>query len=557
MIRIILVLYLFVFINSTLIAQAEFVEVDNLVYQFLDRMYADRFIDDYNSFEKPLTRKKIGDLLKQVQSRIIELSLMDRETLEDLLGEYCFDTTGELTCYESLISTPNVEIPKYNFFDDNEKYLFFYNKKDTFNIFVNLITGLSIISSRDNKNNYFATLASYGGEIRGTFLNRLGFQLYGDNGVAFGDKEVGMSLGFLKHNYKFNEKEEEKFFDKTSGYLNLDFDVVRFKIGNDTRRIGYGNLFPIINDPYVRQSYFDINLNYAFFNFTFSHSKLSGPMSVISDSVAGNINQIEDKYLAYHRIGFRINEHLSFGLGEMIIYSARGMDLSYMNPLSFYKTLEHQNGDRDNALLFIDLENRSIKGIRFFGTYMIDDLNYGKIGTKWWGNQSMLHAGIHFYLLNKHIPMDLEFEYLRVSPYTYTHRINRNNYSNGEFGINGDVAPNSELLFFKINYRFTPRISLNMEFRYLEHGANYYSADNGELVNVGGDLDLGHRTGDSEESVFLSGFKEYSREFCAKLNYEPIRNVTLSGELFFSSGNYDILGRDDNSYILGTITIKI
>ncbi|MHC1737371.1 MAG: hypothetical protein AB9882_05130 [Ignavibacteriaceae bacterium] len=543
-------------LTGAALGQAEYVDADNAVYQFLERMYADKFIDDYDSFEKPITRRKTAELLTEVQTRITELNPIDRETLEDFLGEYCFDLSGTLDCYESLISTPNKESYKYNFLDDNEKYLFFYSRKDSFNIFVNLIAGSEYISAmRDGKKNS-AMLALYGGEVRGTLLNRLGFHFYGDNGNLFGDKEVGESLEFLQYNYKFNEKEDESFYDRTFGYVNLDFELIRFKIGNDTRRIGYGNLSPVINDPFVEQSYFSFQMNYKFLNFSFSHSKLMGNATSIEDPVAGTINKVEDKFLTYHRIGFKVSDHFSFGIGEMIVYSNRGIDLSYINPFSFYKTLEHQNMDRDNATLFFDVENRSIKGLRFFGTYMIDDINAGKIGTKWWGNQSMLHAGAQVFLLNRYLPLDLELEYLRISPYTFSHRINSNSFTNGGYGINGNVAPNSELLFTKINYRFTPRIFLILEFRYTEHGENYPDADK-KIINVGGDASLGHRVGDSEETTFLDGFREYTREFSVLLNYEPIRNVILSSRYYYVSGNYMKTGLSRNSYIESKITIKI
>jgi hypothetical protein len=60
-----------------------------------------------------------------------------------------------------------------------------------------------------------------------------------------------------------------------------------------------------------------------------------------------------DKFLVYHRIGFNINRHFNFGVGEFIIYGRRGIDLSYLNPFAFYKSIEHSNRDRDNSMLFL------------------------------------------------------------------------------------------------------------------------------------------------------------------------------------------------------------
>jgi hypothetical protein len=190
----------------------------------------------------------------------------------------------------------------------------------------------------------------------------------------------------------------------------------------------------------------------------------------------------------------------------MIIYGNRGIDLSYLNPFTFYKSVEHSNQDRDNSMLFFDINYKPASGLKLFSSLLIDDISFGKIGTGWFGNQTLLHAGLFSANLYKIIPADISLEYLRIEPYTLTHRLPGNNFTHNGYNVGEDLQPNSELFFSQINYRFNHRLSCAISFTYAIHGANPLDTD-GSIRNVGGDINLGHRIMDSESVEFLDGIK--------------------------------------------------
>ena len=203
-------------------------------------------------------------------------------------------------------------------------------------------------------------------------------------------------------------------------------------------------------------------------------------------------HRIEEKYIGYHRIGFNFSRHFDFGVGELIIYGDRPIDLSYLNPFNFYKSVEHANQDRDNSMLFFDYNNNSIKGLKLFTTFLIDDMQFGQIGKGWWGNETMFNIGAYSTNLYNIIPLDIHLEYLRIEPYTFRHRLIRNAFTNFGYNLGPDIQPNTGLFFSQINYRFSNRLSLTASFSYSEHGANPVMND-GTIRNVGGDINLGHR----------------------------------------------------------------
>ncbi|MGE5804458.1 MAG: capsule assembly Wzi family protein [Ignavibacteria bacterium] len=509
--------------NASDYAQTEYIPSDNPVYNFLERMESRQIINDYNSFEIPKTRNNVAGYLKEVILNENKLDEVDKKILGDLKIEFEFEIFNTLNNSESLIGSG-----PYDFFSQNEKYLFYLYDSSRANFFINILGEGEGIFLNSSSAKTSAVLSSIGGEIRGTFLNHFGFLLKGTNGFVSGSKQAATARKDLSYNYKLNETPDETFFDETEGYLTVDFDLLRFKFGRDRMKIGYGYIKSFLDDNSPLFDYLSFNLKYEFFSFSYFHGKLQGNPSVEFDSVSGPSNIVEEKYFGYHRLGFNISEDFDFGLGEMIIYGGRPLDFAYLNPFSFYKSIEHSNRDRDNAMLFFDFNNNSFEGLKLFFTFLIDDIKFGKIGTGWYGNQTAINAGLKCYSLYGLLPVDIQFEYLRLEPYTFTHRLSRNSFTNFGYNLGSFLQPNSELYFLQINYRFNHRLDFSVNWSYTLHGANPKNPDGSVKENVGGDILLGHRIFDSDEINFLDGDMEYYRRFSISLNFEPVNRYIIT-----------------------------
>ncbi len=517
------ILLFIIILNCPGAAQTEYVRADNPVYNFLERMESLHLIDGYNSFEIPKTRRVVAVYLSEVIQNKNKLDDADKKILEDLKIEFELEIFNTLSNSQSLIG-PGL----YDLFSQKEKYLYFLSDSSNANLFVNILGEAEGIFLNSASLKTSAFLPSIGGEIRGTFLNKFGFLIKGTNGFVMGSKVAAAARKDLSYNYKLFETEDEKFFDETEGYITADFDLIRFKFGRDRMKIGYGNIKSFLDDNSPLFDYLSFNLKYKFFSFSFFHGKLLGNASVEIDSLSGSTNLIEEKYFGYHRIGFNISSDIDFGLGEMIVYGDRPLDFSYLNPFSFYKTIEHSNRDRDNAMLFLDFNNNSLKGLKLFFSLLIDDIKFQKIGTGWYGNQTAFNAGFKSYNFYPLLPLDIHFEYLRVEPYTFTHRLSRNSFTNFGYNLGSFLHPNSELFFLQINYRFSHRLDFSAGWTYVIHGANPKNSDGSVKENVGGDILFGHRVFDSEETEFLNGDMEYYRRLSVSLTFEPVNQYFIT-----------------------------
>lgn len=363
------------------------------------------------------------------------------------------------------------------------------------------------------------------------------------NGKFWGEKSIARSINELKFNYKFNVDPNvgvtaTDYFDNTEGYFTADYDLVRFKLGRDQKQIGYGQFKNILDVNTPQFDYFSFDINYKFFSFSYFHGKLLGVTSSRIDSIQGKINSVDSKYIGYHRLGFNISRDFSIGAGEMIVYANRPIDLSYLNPFNFYKGIEHSNQDRDNSMLFLDFTNNSIKGIKFFGSVLIDDIDFSKIGTGWYGNQILYNFYLFSTILYDIAPLDLKFQYMRIEPYVYTHRIFDNNYSNLGYSLVSPVEPNSEIFYFGLSYFPYYRLGLNVDLTYSIHGANELNNDGTIHKNVGGDQNIGFRNFDDTKAYFLDGVREYLRSITFSAVFEPVKNYFISAKLTYENSDF-------------------
>jgi len=519
--------FIFVFITSALYSQIGYVNVEHPVYDFLERMQSYQIIDNYDPFELPLSRKDVVNFIKTIDDKRNDLSRIDSDILNDLIVEFKFDIDFKTDTYQSLF-------PKFNVgdhFNQKEKFTYFYQDSSNFNAFINFVGSGELLYSMDTENstNRNASLFTFGAEVRGSFMDNFGYYLRATNGAQFGDKDLAAIKSNLRYNYKYNEnKDDATAFDETEGYLSAEFKYARFKIGRDRMKIGYGTLNSILGNYAPPMDYLSFKMNYSIFSFSFFHGKLLGQMTDNYDPIQGNIRTISDKFLAYHRLSLNFSRHFKLGLGEMIVYSNRTMDLSYLNPFNFYKSAEHANQDRDNSILFSDFQNNSLKGITFYGLVLIDDIDFSELGTDWFGNKILYDFSMTVSPFADSFPFTFGLQYIHIDPYVYTHRIHDNDYTSYQIGLGSNLQPNSQSFITHITYKPHYRVDLKFSFQYTKHGANELDSLGNVSVNHGGDILVGHRVNDSDIAVFLDGILEEYFNYQFIIKYEPIKNYVLT-----------------------------
>jgi hypothetical protein len=224
------------------------------------------------------------------------------------------------------------------------------------------------------------------------------------------------------------------------------------------------------------------------------------------------------------------------GIWESVVYSNRGLELAYMTPFSFLKGTSDNLRDRDNAALGLDATLRPLPGVQIKGTFMLDDIEFGRLGKDstgrfWWQNKIAWNLGVM--LSPSGLPLDATLEYAMVTPYTYTHFSRQNAMTQDGILFAGNLPPNADELKAQVRYFWGGRYPLSLTAAYRRHGRNTYDAQGRLLTNVGGDVlytirrDSLFAPTDRTTVIFLEGDREDRFSLTLAGGLEIIRHVNL------------------------------
>jgi len=252
--------------------------------------------------------------------------------------------------------------------------------------------------------------------------------------------------------------------------------------------------------------------------------------SSITAATVGEFEQVRDerytKYFAANRLKLSFPDLFDFGIGESVIYSSRGIDLAYLNPLIFYKFVEMSLQDRDNATLFFDIQTHFLKNLELQGTFFLDEnilFNLTELDQSI--NKTAYQIGAYVYEPLNIENLSLILEYTRIRPYVYTHFDPKNTYTASGIILGQEIGPNADQIYTKLSYNFSEWVTINLEYQRIRKGHNIVDANGNLIRNVGGNVYQVHREGiDSDEAKFLDGERVNTDYVLANLRVEPIRD---------------------------------
>ncbi|MBD3165572.1 hypothetical protein GF324_03160, partial [bacterium] len=235
-----------------------------------------------------------------------------------------------------------------------------------------------------------------------------------------------------------------------------------------------------------------------------------------------------EKHIAAHRFEFVPLRWLRIGLQEAVVYGERATDWGYLNPVSVYFSEEHENGNQDNNFLGGDLLLTPVTGASFWISVLIDDMTFGRLGDSFYRNKYAWLIGAELLGPGGLLPESALVEYTRIRPYMYSHFYPINTFKHWNAPLGLQLEPNSDRVAAQVIWRPAPaRLRFGTEAYYLRHGANYVD-DDGNLVDVGGEIDTGPaRNRVSEKAVFLDGKREETLQVHGRVMYDLLEHFTL------------------------------
>lgn len=497
------------------------------VQDFIDRLGTRGVLPLESVVVRPIERREAARLLDSADVRREMMTPVERATLDKYRVEFASDL-GNRPDKDLVILGHHASAGSFlrDLVSDKEKHLFAVVDSAA-TVIVDLLASVEYRALHASGSAEDAMLGTIGGRFRGTIGGRLGYMLQATNGVMLGNRALALADRRLAANVKFNDLESANF-DFTEAYLRLSFGWAGVEFGREYTAVGTGygdRLLLSANAPAM--DFFSIDARYRSFRFFFLHG------AILADDRGGTGMLIQapenaSKYLAMHRFQFSLFDVMNFGASEMVVYQRLTPEYAYLIPINFFKSAEHQLRDRDNALLAFDLEVFPADNWKAYGTWLIDDIMMSRMGSGWWGNEFAWQAGVATTNVFGIPDVDAILEYQRVEPYVYTNRVAGNDFSHNNIALGTGVPPNADEVMAEARWLASPWLHLRAQAAYRRHGMNVMVGDS-LLRNVGGSVLQGHRVGDPENAPFLDGTKETAGRFTVAFEYEPVREVWLTG----------------------------
>jgi hypothetical protein len=539
--------------SSLAFAQLENVPVDNPVYEFLKRMEVKRIIPQYPDAVLPLSRREVAELLKTIDQHRSEITATERDVLDDFKVEFAQEL-GLGTENRYVVFSGDGGVPEILSGLASEKEKFLYAWQDSSNtLFTDLLLSADLRAfSGDSRAKSGASVLELAPRFRGTLKNRIGYYLQLAHGIITGDREVALLDSTIAHNRELLDSPGFKDFNFVEGYFKIDADVLTLQVGRERLLWGYGASDKLIvsdNAPVFDFGKIDVQLGN--FTYTFFHGWLLGPTQTVVGRYSGiSEPYVSPKYLAAHRFGLSFPRVIDIGFSELVVYSRRSPDLAYLNPVIDLKDVEPQLHDRDNSLRSIDAKLHALSNFELYGTLLIDDLTWSKLGSKFYGNEFAFTVGGSYIEPLGLENSDVVLEYTRIDPYVYSHHIPENSYANDQFLLGNHIGPNSDDVFARFSYRFSRKFKASLEVEQTRHGGNITDATGNLLRNVGGNALYGHRSVDAEDVTFLDGVLTKTYFLRVASVYEIFNELFLDFKYQFRRQKTSSIGRTFNDHSL-------
>ena len=513
-------------ITCSIYAQQENVPIDHDVYIFLKEMSVKRIIADVHDDNPSMSRAEVKDLLKEISAKSNELSLTEKNILKKYQDEFYDEKADSTNTFQLFKGDNGYSSDMSDLLSDKIKYTYAY-KNEGVNFYMNIL-GRAIYGAESSPNSTNTELFDGGFRFRGTLLDNLGYYFSFIKGGIEGNNPFAAIVDpRMKYNFKYVENTENiGNYDFTEGYLRYHTEPVKnmhisFELGREKMKFGYGYGDKLVlsgNSPVM--DFIKLDFNYGVFSFT------SWTASTVGEFDTARANDYT-KYIATNQVKLSFKNLFNFGIGESIIYSGRGIDLGYINPLAFLKFTEMSLQDRDNATAYLDMQTHFLKNIEFQGTFFMDDDPFGNLqDLANYINKTGYQLGMFWYSPFSISDMTFIMEYTRIRPYVYSNIHPGNSYTAWGQILGDQIGPNSDKILLRAAYNVNSSLRMNCDYQFIRHGDNIYDAKGNLIFNSGGDVFITHRDNiDPVDIKFLSGERINTNILTLDLKYEPIRKI--------------------------------
>lgn len=542
-----------------ILAQSANLQPHNYANYLVDRyeIKSGELSNDINTNVKPYSRETTTLFFEKLDSTsTLSLTAKDRNNFY-----YVFrDNNDYLKNHEPIESRKPFLKHFYktpaNFWELNEEHF-----KLRINPIINFHAGAQIGDTTPN----MRFLNQRGIEVRGEIDDKVGFYAsLTDNQAKFPEyyrqfviaRNAVPEAGFIK---PFKNGIGYDYY-QANGYITLNATKhINVQFGSDKNFIGNGQRSLLLSDEGMNYLFLKLNTKIWKLHYQNLFTELTREVGFGSpDTLRGK------KYGTFHFLSMNVTKNLQIGLFEGIIFQRnKFFELQYLNPIIFYRSVEQNVGSSDNALIGLDAKYNFKNHFQVYTQLMLDELKFGEIKNNrgWWGNKFGYQFGFKYIDVANIQDLDLQVEYNRVRPFTYSHGNTDNNYTHYNQALAHPLGANFSELIAIGNYKPHKQLRLTGRISLIQQGLDTSSVSKGSNIFVSyhnrvGDFGYSLYSGAKVKTVNVEGRLVYSYKH--NLDFYAmfvLRRQTSSFSLYNRSDKYVGIGVALNTEIFKRIGI--
>lgn len=322
-------------------------------------------------------------------------------------------------------------------------------------------------------------------------------------------------------------------FDFPSADANLTFTPNQFI----NLQMGYGRNF--IGDGYRSLLHSDGASPYPYFriNTTFWKIKYSNNYMWLKDLRPENTvdGTYATKYMANHYLSWNVSNKLNIGFFESVVWTNsndRGFDMSFANPIIFFRTVEFNSSSKaGNALLGLTSKFKWNNQLNFYGQFLIDEfaLEDVKKRNDSWRNKFGYQIGAKYYDAFGVDNLLLQAEYNIVRPYVYSHSNPLTNYAHNNQSMGHQWGGNFKEAIFVARY-FKGRYFVDAKATIGKRGLDFNTAT--DNFNYGGNIFLSYNDNRPYDKGVVAGQGNTTDIFIGDIQAGYLINPSTNLKLF-------------------------
>lgn len=470
-------------------AQSSLVPALHPVYDWLEMQRVNGFAPSYQHEVRPQSRATIVALLQALEKDSLKLSRAHRSLLRDFLNE--FDMPRLIA--NGLLSKKFFRgLPgsiKSNTIARTDPYLYASQTRDSVfsgAFYVNV--GLGDLRSTES------------GQTHSGYLSTKGFKAFVNTSFGVGLHAEGVNYAISQnrellalddklsspYQYRVEKSDAGSIYEAFVSYRRPYFEA---HFGHGSLSMGPSVTDPIIVRPTAPNvSFLRLQLGTPKLNFVSLQGALDSDPYLTTTIYNGDTvptRKAAQRWFAMQRLTWQPVKQVTFALHELAVYSARGLDIDYVNPVNLQFLSQRDKGDRDNLFIGADLIARPIAGTELFATTLLDDIKrLGQLATLDTSKLILTVGGRQRLLQN----VQLAASYTRSDAFTYTHWLPLNAWEQDGKALGQSIGPNAKEVAIRLTSWLPLRTRVLVGTRYLKQGLNPVDIEGHEIANVGGNL---------------------------------------------------------------------